>query len=212
MVLLPFMIGDKIPDEDQHWNNFLRLIQITVLVISPIASDDTVNSLTQLIYEHNLNFKELYPDVDFTPKLHFMTHFPDQIKKFGPGRNHWCVRFEAKHNLFKSRKWKNFRAIEKSTAFFHQRWMCLQQLSGNGEKSEVYLYEGDSVKQGITVLQEQISEGVKRTIESTGIVIPHEVMRTGNVSIHGISYSINNVIVIDNNAEEPTFGMIRAFI
>lgn len=100
MILLPFMIGDRIPETDLHWKNFIRLIQITLLVISPIYSDETIDSSSQLIQEHNIKFKVLYPDTNFTPNLHFMTHFPEQLQRFRPGRNHWCVRFEAKHNLF----------------------------------------------------------------------------------------------------------------
>lgn len=103
MILLPFMIGDRIPETDLHWKNFIRLIQITLLVISPISSDETIDSSSQLIQEH-INFKILYPGTNCTPKLHFMTHFPEHLLKFRPGRNHLCVRFEAKHNLFKSKK------------------------------------------------------------------------------------------------------------
>ena len=81
IILLPFMIGDRIPETDLHWLNFLRLIKITLLVISPVSSDDTIDSLYVLIHEHNMNFKIIYPDVDFTPKIHFMSHLPEQIKK-----------------------------------------------------------------------------------------------------------------------------------
>jgi hypothetical protein len=38
MSLLPFMIGQFVPENDVHWVNCVRLIQITHLVISPIAS------------------------------------------------------------------------------------------------------------------------------------------------------------------------------
>ena len=40
MSLLPFMIGQFVPENDVHWVNFARLIQITHLVISPIALGD----------------------------------------------------------------------------------------------------------------------------------------------------------------------------
>jgi hypothetical protein len=72
------------------------------LVISPIASEETVEKLNQLIYEHNFHFKSLYPDCPFTPKLHYLSHFADQIFNFGPGRNHWCTRLEAKHGFIKA--------------------------------------------------------------------------------------------------------------
>jgi hypothetical protein len=60
MSLLPFMIGQFVPENDVHWVNCVRLIQITHLVISPIASIETVE---KLIHEHHFHFKSLYPDL-----------------------------------------------------------------------------------------------------------------------------------------------------
>ena len=99
MSLLPFMIGQFVPENDVHWVNCVRLIQITHLVISPIASIETVE---KLIHEHHFHFKSLYPDRAFTPILHYLSHFADQIFNFGPGRNHWCTRLEAKHGFIKA--------------------------------------------------------------------------------------------------------------
>jgi len=33
------------------------------------------------------------------PKFHYLVHFPHQIIQYGPMRNHWCMRYEAK-NVF----------------------------------------------------------------------------------------------------------------
>ena len=35
------------------------------------------------------------------PKNHFATHFPADIKRFGPPRGYWCMRFEAKNQQHK---------------------------------------------------------------------------------------------------------------
>lgn len=201
------MIGDWIPEDDSHWLNFLRLIKITRLVISPISSSDTIDSLYVLIQEHNRNFKIIYPDVDFTPKLHFMGHLPNQIRKFGPGRNHWCTRFEAKHNLFKSKKWRNFRAIEKSVAIHHQRWMCLQQSTSGRKKSEVYLYQGDTVSEGVTVSENDLPCNVRHAATSSGTEVSSNVMTTNSVCIRGITYKINDVLLLSK--DEPLFGIVH---
>lgn len=151
VLLLPFMIGHLIAEDDLNWGNFLRLQQINSLCFSPVASERTYNSLMQLIGEHHKSFKQLYPDQSFTPKLHYMVHFPKQLYLFGPLRHHSCMRMEAKHGLFKARKWRNFKAIAKSVSEYHQRWLCLQQIQASGFKSETYLYCGDEVKVGTSI-------------------------------------------------------------
>lgn len=137
-----------------------------------------MEKLNQLIYEHNFHFKSLYPDCPFTPKLHYLSHLADQIFNFGPGRNHWCIRLEAKHGFIKARKWKFFKAIDKSVAVYHQQWRCLQQSSNGRHGSEVYLYGGDHVSLGKTIEIEDISMNAKRDMRTYGIVIPSSVMAT----------------------------------
>ncbi|CAF2035729.1 unnamed protein product [Rotaria magnacalcarata] len=40
------------------------------------------------------------PD-NITAKVHFITHYPELIKRNGSARNYWCQRFEGKHLYFK---------------------------------------------------------------------------------------------------------------
>jgi hypothetical protein len=120
VTLLPFMIGDKIPVEDQHWINYLHLLQVTILCLSPSVSQRTVDTLRQKICHYLVNFQKLHPNKSFTPKMHYLCHMPDQILMFGPPRMHWCMRFEAKHSLFKFKRWFNFKNVAKSLAEYHQ--------------------------------------------------------------------------------------------
>ena len=207
MTLLPFMIGEKIPEDNMKWQNFLRLVKITLLAISPVASAETVDSLHQIVYEHNSSFKKLYQDVDLTPKFHYLTHLADQINIFGPGRNHWCMRLEAKHGLIKNKKWRNFKCIEKSVAFYHQRWMCLQQSGNLGLASECYLYSGDAVKEGASLKQEEVADEICQALENFGVHIPSEILSTRCVCIKGISYKTGSTLLLDVG-DEPVFGFI----
>jgi len=120
MTLLPCLIGDRIPVGDPCWRNFLRLLQILLLSLSPTISDRTVQSLEILIAVHNAEFCKLYENESFRPKFHYLVHYPDQMINFGPLRNHWCMRMEAKNGLFKQKRWYNFRNIALSLATFHR--------------------------------------------------------------------------------------------
>ena len=75
------MIGGKIPDNQPHWENFLLFLTITDYVFSPVASIDIVDYLWQLINDHHTAFRELYPQSYFIPKLHYVIHIPEWIKK-----------------------------------------------------------------------------------------------------------------------------------
>ena len=57
-----------------------------------------------------------------TPKQHFLIHYPSSILRFGPPRDYWIIRFEAKHQYFKSADTATFCQINvlKSLAERHQ--------------------------------------------------------------------------------------------
>ena len=197
ILLLPFMVGHMVPEEDPHWVNFIRFQQIIVLCLSTVASERTYNSLTELIATYLRYFIELYPDSSFTPKMHYLLHFPKQLLQFGPLRHHWCMRMEGKHGLFKRHKWRNFKAIAKSVSEYHQRWMCLQQLQASGKRSETYLYVGDEVNKGSTVSidnYEYIEVLTTRCTELQNNDV-HELLLTPRVQIKGLVYEVGTVLM-----------------
>lgn len=55
--LLPFAVSHKIPEEDEKWINFIRLLQVQQLCTSPVATAATVYSLQLLIARHNKIFQ-----------------------------------------------------------------------------------------------------------------------------------------------------------
>lgn len=76
---LPLAIGHKIPHGDEHWDNFLRLLEITDILFAKRISKDEVGYLESLISDHHLCFRELYPGVSITLKMHSMIHMPRLI-------------------------------------------------------------------------------------------------------------------------------------
>jgi len=108
---LPFIIGDLVPDDDEHWQTFVLLLQILSLSVSPIISLNTPDVLEFLIAKHNRNYAVLYSESAFTPKFHHLVHFPMQMRLFGPLRYQWCMRFESKNGFFKLQRWFNFKNL-----------------------------------------------------------------------------------------------------
>ncbi|KAG0439852.1 hypothetical protein HPB47_016507 [Ixodes persulcatus] len=67
-------------------------------------------------------FSELYDAASVPPKLHYLVHYPRIIERYGPLQQYWCMRFEVKHQYFKSMALenKNFVNIGKSLSTRHQ--------------------------------------------------------------------------------------------
>ena len=81
--LLPYMIGENMPEDNEKWHTFIFLLQIVLLCTSPSCTQDTVVHLEQLIYTHNVAFKRLYPRASFRPKLHYLVHICNTSKLDG---------------------------------------------------------------------------------------------------------------------------------
>ncbi|XP_065665654.1 uncharacterized protein LOC136087076 [Hydra vulgaris] len=111
--VLPFIIGVYIPEDDASWMNFFNLLKITLLCLSPMANENTANSLRCLIGTYNKNFVQIYSEESFIPKMQYLVHLPDQLFMFGPLQNYWCMRCEGKHALFKQQRFFNFKGLYK---------------------------------------------------------------------------------------------------
>ena len=74
--ILPLVIGDLVPEDDERWLNYLLLMKIVDLLFSPTISEDNAVYLASLISDHHEQFTQLYPSSSVIPKMHFMVHMP----------------------------------------------------------------------------------------------------------------------------------------
>ena len=63
-------------------------------------NNEELSVLNYLIKECYGKHTVLFPETSFKAKDHFLKHYPQMIQKFGPLVK--TLRFEAKHNYFKS--------------------------------------------------------------------------------------------------------------
>lgn len=208
---LPFIIADDVPDDDEHWRNFLLLLQILVLSITPVISWHTPITLAALIPMHQKNFLALYSENLFTPKFHYLVHFPQQMQLFGPLRNHWCMRFESKNGFFKLQRWFNYRNLPKSLSFYHQNWMCLQMTQTSGSRSSVYLYSGDTVTSGVVVSLARLPQMSAILADDVGIdQLPSCVLSSSHVVVSGLTYGSGTVLL--ENVDNVQFVEVESVI
>ena len=73
--ILSIVIGDLVPEGDPHWENYLLMMRIADILVSPRIYEDHFGYLSQLIFAHHTRFRELYPSASVLPKI-FMVHMP----------------------------------------------------------------------------------------------------------------------------------------
>lgn len=77
--MLPFLIGDRIPQGNVHYDLLLFLLQcMDIIYASCITSGQTVY-LKHLISEHHAHFKRIFPESNMINKHHHMVHYPTCI-------------------------------------------------------------------------------------------------------------------------------------
>ena len=83
--ILPLIIGEHVPEDDDRWLLFLQLMDIVDLLFSPKTSEDYAVYLIALINDHHHEFSQLYPDASVIPKMNFMVHMPRLMIKLVMG-------------------------------------------------------------------------------------------------------------------------------
>lgn len=201
--ILPFLFGAV--QKNQFVKFLLELIEIVQIIFAPVISLYTVSNLKVLIEQHLKHMKELFPEINITPKHHYLIHIPSQIKMLGPMVRNMCMRFESKHCFFK--KWAsklNFKNICKSLVNHSQIEECCQNTSHHPIfNNEQELGPASEVK-NMTYLQEKCKsfigvEGIEHAVSVKWLIL------NGNKYVH------NNSLIITRVTEDgmPVFGLVQ---
>lgn len=124
--LLPLLIGHNVGENEHTWEVLMLLKDIVELSMSVQFTDDTVEFLNYKISEHRALFKKVFPNFVLRPKHHYIEHYPQSVRMYGPLRNLWTMRFEGKHTFFKRviRDAQNFKNVPLMLAKKHQMTMA----------------------------------------------------------------------------------------
>nr|XP_012220641.1 PREDICTED: uncharacterized protein LOC105671240 [Linepithema humile] len=132
LIFFPLIISDITKKLDHStnynkWKVILLLIEIVKIAFAPILHNIFMTDFENLIENHHKLFLTEY-NTHLRPKHHMITHLPTVIKRMGPPRHFWTMRFESKHNYLKdlSNKLKNFKNVCKTLAFRHQQDMLFK--------------------------------------------------------------------------------------
>ncbi len=209
--MFPLIFGDRVPTNDKYFSIILLLKDIVEIVMAPVLDEDLVIYLDELIQEHKLLFIEttkVNPKVNPKPKLHFVDHYPELIRCFGPLVHCFTLRYEAKHQIIKqiAKVVCNFTNILKTFAVRNQLREALLMNSDfflGDHTVDLFNEELFSIS-----LMAQEAKELLEPLSEEGFV--HKVTK---VVINGMDYLPGLAIHIGHeNAAIPLFGKIEMIV
>lgn len=210
--VLPLLVFGHVPEDDERLENLIRLNQILNLMLAFEIHIDDVPLLQQMINIHHSCFLHLYPDINPTPKMHFMIHLPSQILRFGPLRHSWCMRYEAFHLRFKilCSVIKNFRNIALSLSTRFQFLRAYELLRTTNSNTSTFLYSGNEIGTGRTI---RIGDHQHSVLLMNRLVCNDPellILLSNSVICNGTSDRKGTSVLLLNSSEDdmPTFGVI----
>lgn len=164
---LPFLVGSLVPEDEPAWLILMDLKDITELIVAPIHSDDSLAFLEGKILEHRQRYQTLFPHIKLIPKQHYLEHYPQIIKLFGPVIGQWTMRFEAKHSFFKQviRHTSCFKNVPLSLASKHQMMIAYHLSSPCLSKSDLEVSAVSTLP--VDLLREEIAQVIRQKFPDT---------------------------------------------
>lgn len=205
--LLPLLIGHTVPEGDNAWNILLLLKDIVELAVATRHTEESIHFLALKISEHRQLLLATFPDYRLRPKHHFVEHYPQLIKAFGPLSDVWTMRFEGKHKFFKRviRNAHNFRNVALTLAMKHQKMMAYYLDTSSFFNPPV---EMDKVT---TASIASFPENVQQVFCQR---VPHltTVLVTSSVSVDGVRYCEDMMISVGSCSGLPEFKQIKQIV
>lgn len=174
----------------------MLLKDILELSASFKLTEDSLDFLDAKISEHRGLLLTVFPHFTLRPKHHFVEHYPQLMRMYGPLRDMWTMRFEGKHKFFKQviHNTKNFKNVPQTLAVRHQRMMAYHVDSFFKPSIQM-----DKVSLSlVSSLPENIQNLLKQRYASQ-----NTVLAASSVSVDGIKYSSDMIVSV---------GLVHAYL
>ncbi|XP_042630364.1 uncharacterized protein LOC109063425 isoform X1 [Cyprinus carpio] len=201
--LLPLIIGFDIPERDQTWEILLLLKDILEMAVAFRFTEDSLDFLDAKIAEHRDLLLTVFPHFKLRPKHHYIEHYTQLIRMYGPLRDVWTMRFEGKHKFFKQviRDTKNFKNVTQTLPVRHQRLMAYYVDSPSFFKPSI---QTEKVRGTLTsTFPDNVQEFLRQRY-----AVQNTVLSASSVSIDGIKYNPDMIVSVGTCSGLPDFRQI----
>ena len=195
---LPLIVGHYIPTGNKHWELYALCRDIGDVLLAPKIDAKWIPILEANIYSFLFSFNDLFPGC-LTPKFHYLLHYPRLILEFGPIRLLWCMRFEAKHQYFKTLAGRlhNFKNVAQSFAKRHQMRQCWEMSSVDVLKQDTVSQGGTPVAYGSLSSQAQSAILNFCGLDPTQIETSEKVWKLTSLTVDHVTYRPGCMLVLD---------------
>jgi hypothetical protein len=210
-LILPFLIDDSIIENanvTEYWQLYSLCRDICDIIFAPIIDPDWIPQLELLVAHHHKLLQKIAPN-SFTPKVHFLVHYPRLILMFGPLRHLWCMRFEAAHQYFKQlcRRMHNFMNVTSSLCQRYQRKKCCEYVSGIFQLSATSVFGKQQC-----IYAKSLPTNV---VVALGILSENAQIQTArSIIVNGRKFSVGTFVVLEllGPEEIPVFLRISHIV
>lgn len=131
------MIGFDVLENDQRWEIFEGHLR----TVSIIPTNRRVSFLDAKMSEFRGLLLTVFPHFTLRPRHHFVGHYPQFMRMYGPLRDMWTTWFEGKHKFFKQviHNTNNFKNIPQTLVVRHQRMMAYHVNSSSFFKTSIQM-------------------------------------------------------------------------
>lgn len=205
--VLPFIIADKINENDMYLRFLLNMGKILQIVFAPKITRSIIFILESLIIDHDKEFREAFPDADIINKLHHLFHYVTCTIMSGPSEEYNCFIFEARHKFLRAiaRNCNNYINLISTIAKISQ----MSQAAVWGKKKNVVRQ-----KFWYTTAHEVTIENLENgpIVSSKDFRKSAVVKKTYHLKIFSYEYNVGSFVVINSGTgsgnQMPLFGKI----
>jgi hypothetical protein len=208
--VFPFLVADQVAEDDPHLYLILLLLRIMEIVMAPKIAPGLVVYLQELITEHHIAFRNLFPEIHLINKHHHLDHYADSIMESGPMGLYWCMRYEGKHQAMKRHAANccNFINTPVTLARVHQLSQCAVWGTKNDWEDKI------QCTQGMTVSVSSCLDNAH--LVALGYEMDAQVFRSPSAIVNGIEFRKGLFVMKDDghgtDRNLPFFGLIKELI
>ncbi len=149
-------------------------------------SDSQIENIRKTIDKYFELKKKIFPEKTFTAKDHYITHYPDFVKFYGPLRFTWTLDFEQFH--------QNFKFIQYRTKNFKNP---LKTLATNFQISQI--------------LREKVFNQIlePQNIQISDVKFGKFAFSTTNINYYGQLFKINDIILYAFNKDDRSVELLK---
>lgn len=191
-VLLPFL------EDESHLRCFAMHLEILSTCSVVTITEQLIGELNSKVQNFIELFVHLFGKAAYIPKIHFYLHFARTMRKYGPLRYLWCMRFEARHRSVKT--WallSNFKNVPFSCVNSYCDEFCLTFLKVPGHSA-------------LDVLNTPIIGSVAFSyLPKFDFDVDDEVFEVEWAQVDGMQLKPGSVIRSGDKAESPQYGVLK---